>query len=266
MSLRSIVRRIVSRPKTDTEKLIHEASHADRYRRHSFTYRGMKLTVTDFISVAWQLKEFFDDGRLAFKSDSPSPVIYDCGANVGVSVLYFKQLFPKANITAFEPDTQVFTCLQQNLADNNITGIQLHNKAVWKNADGILFGSEGADGGSIYFEGNKVQLPSVRLKDMLAIEQRVDLLKMDIEGAEVEVLKDCGAELKKVQYLFVEYHSWINEEQKLDDLLKLLRENGFRYYIHSIGETLKAPFVMRESSNGMDIQLDIHAINEGVKT
>jgi FkbM family methyltransferase len=264
MSLRSAIRSILSRPKTDTEKLIHEASQAPRYRKHSFSYRGMKFSVTDFISVAWQLKEFFDDGRLEFRSSATAPVIYDCGANVGVSVLYFKKLYPQAKIKAFEPDPKVYACLQQNLKDNGIEGVQLHNSAVWKNADGISFGSEGADGGSVYFEGNKIQLPSVRLKDMLATEQSIDLLKMDIEGAEVEVLNDCASELKKIRYLFVEYHSWINEEQKLDELLRLLRANGFRYYIHQIGETLNAPFMKREFSNGMDIQLDIHAIHESV--
>lgn len=265
MSFRSVIRKIISRPKTDTEKLIYEASRAERYRNHSFSYRGMQLRVTDFISVAWQLKEFFDDGRMEFRTHSEKPVIYDCGANVGVSVLYFKKLYPGSRIRAFEPDPKVFECLQQNMQQNKISGVELINKAVWKNSEGVSFGSEGADGGSIYFAGNKTVLPSVRLKELLAGEQEIDLLKMDIEGAEVEVLKDCVSELNKVRYLFVEYHSWINEEQKLDELLLLLRSSGFRYYIHDIGATVKSPFIERKFSNGMDIQLDIHAINEKSK-
>lgn len=262
MSIRSAIRKLLSRPKTDTEKLIDEASVAERYRNHNLVYRGMKFAVTDFISVAWQLKEFFDDGRLEFRSAKSAPVILDCGANVGVSALYFKQLFPQASITAFEPDPKVFACLTENLRQNNATGVNVINKAVWINNDGVSFGSEGADGGSIFFEGNKTVLPSIRLKEVLAAHEQVDLLKIDIEGAEVEVLKDCASELKKVQYLFVEYHSWINSAQQLDELLAVLRNNGFRYYIHQIGETIKAPFVERNFTNGMDIQLDIHAINE----
>lgn len=262
MSMRSAVRKLLSRPKTDTEKLIDEASKAPRYQMHSFQYRGMKFKVTDFISVAWQLKEFFDDGRLEFRTNSANPVILDCGANVGVSVIYFKRLYPQARIIAFEPDPKVYGCLNENLKNNNISGVELVNKAVWNSNDGVSFGSEGADGGSVYFEGNKIALPSVRLKEILAVENKIDLLKMDIEGAEVDVLKDCGSELKKVKYLFVEYHSWLSSEQRLDELLSLLRENGFRYYIHAIGEVVKAPFVERKFANGMDIQLDIHAINE----
>lgn len=262
MSFRSLVRKVLSRPKTDTEKLIAEASKAPRYQNHTFHYRGMDFAVTDFISVAWQLKEFFDDGRLAFQTKSEAPVIFDCGANVGVSVIYFKKLFPQAKIKAFEPDPKVFACLTENLKLNNISNVELINKAVWNSNDGVSFGSEGADGGSIFFEGNKVSLPSVRLREMLAAEKKIDLLKMDIEGAEVDVLKDCGSELKKVKYLFVEYHSWISSEQRLDELLNLLKENGFRYYIHQIGEIVNAPFMERKFTNGMDIQLDIHAINE----
>ena len=265
MGLRSVVRKILSRPKTDVEKLIHEASQAERYKEHSFSFRGLQLRATDFISVAWQIKEFFADGRLEFKSSSKQPVIYDCGANVGVSVLYFKQLHPAATIKAFEPDPKVFACLSENVAANKVQGVELVNKAVWINSDGISFGSEGADGGSIYFEGNRTTLPSVRLKDLLAAESEIDLLKIDIEGAEVEVLKDCASELRKVRNLFVEYHSWIGETQKLNELLSILTDNGFRYYIHDIGTQLKAPFVERKFTNGMDIQLDIHAINEGSK-
>lgn len=265
MSLRSIVKRIIFRPKTDTAKLIDEASRTPRYQLHDFSFRGMQFLVTDFISVAWQLKEFFDDGRLEFTSESAAPLIYDCGANVGVSVLYFKKLYPDARIKAFEPDPKIFECLQQNISANKVTGVELHNKAVWNSSEGVQFASEGADGGSIYFEGRKTTLPSVRLKDILSGEKYIDLLKIDIEGAELEVLKDCDTELKKVRFLFVEYHSWLNQEQKLDELLAILRRNGFRYYIHDIGEKVKAPFVERKFPNGMDVQLDIHAINERIK-
>ena len=260
--IKSLVKKILFRPKTDTAKLLAAAQAFPRFTPHTFQYRGLTLAVTDFISVAWQLKEFYDDGRMKFKVDGFEPVIYDCGSNVGVSVLYYKTLYPKAKVKAFEPDPKIAACLKKNLQANKIEDVQLFEKAVWINNDGVSFGSEGADGGSVFFEGNKITLPSVQLKELLQNEKHIDLLKMDIEGAELKVLLDCKDQLSKIKYLFVEYHSWVSSQQELNVLLDLLTQCGFRYYIHSIGEVLKQPFVDRTFSNGMDVQLDIHAVNE----
>lgn len=246
---------------SDSEKLILDATQFKRFESHHFEYRGFTLNVTDFISVAYQLKEFFEDGRMFFKTFSETPVIYDCGANVGVAVLYYKNLYPNAVVKAFEPDPIIFNCLKKNLNQNGIFDVVLFDKAVWKNNDGISFGSQGADGGSIFFEGNKILLPSIRLKDLLSEETHIDLLKIDIEGAELEVLLDCKNELYKIDFLFIEYHSWKKEYQHLDLILKALSDNGFRYFIHSVGEHIQQPFMEHSISGDMDIQLDIHAIN-----
>jgi hypothetical protein len=56
----------------------------------------------------------------------------------------------------------------------------------------------------------------VRLKEYLDRAGRVDLLKMDIEGAEADVLEDCRGSLGGVQHLFVEYHAYTGQPQRLD--------------------------------------------------
>ena len=99
----------------------------------------------------------------------------------------------------------------------------------------------------------------IRLKELLEKETEIDLLKIDIEGAEVEVLNDCVENFHRVKLLFVEYHSFTNEEQKLDDLLGVLKKAGFRYYINSIGGSSKNYFLNRADNNGFDLQLNIYA-------
>jgi FkbM family methyltransferase len=247
---------------TEADDLIRVAADFPRYTPHTFRYKNLALEVSDFISVAYQLKEYFDDQRMKFHSKNAKPVIIDCGANVGVSVLYFKSLFPQAKILAFEPDPKIFGYLQKNLLANKVADVTIEQKAIWTDDRGISFGSEGADGGSVFFPTNKNVVPSVSLKTILEKETSVTLLKMDIEGAEVEVIKNCDETLKKVQYLFVEYHSWINNPQELDELLSTMKRNGFRYYIHSIGHQATQPFMGIQQANGMDVQLDIYAINE----
>jgi len=173
-------------------------------------------------------------------------------------------LYPKAKIKAFEPDPEVFKCLKTNLKNNRVFDVALYPKAIWTDDNGLEFGREGADGGSIYFDSNKMFLPSLRLKNLLEKEMIVDLLKVDIEGAEAEVFKDCGELLTKVKYIFVEYHSWIHKQQELATLLSVLSQNNFRYYINYTGKNFAQPFIKHESTNGMDIQLNIHAINSKI--
>jgi FkbM family methyltransferase len=260
-----IAKKLLSTSPTEMERLLMTAHKFPRHKKHDFQFKGMKFTVTDFLSVAYQLKEYFEDERMNFSSGSSSPVIYDCGANVGVSLIYFKKKFPSAKITAFEPDPEVYKCLQQNMKQNNIDEITLLEKAAWINNDGIEFGREGADGGSVFHDGEKIKVQTTRLKELLEKENYVDCLKMDIEGAETEVLEDCGNTLSRIKYLFVEYHSWSNQPQQLDRLLHLLSSNGFRYYIHSIGKMINQPFLNNGITDPMDIQLDIHAINTNLK-
>src|SRR6476469_10191275 len=61
-----------------------------------------------------------------FKSPVADPFIIDCGANIGMSVLYFKTLFPKAHILVFEPDENNYALLAQNCKVNNLQDVQLN--------------------------------------------------------------------------------------------------------------------------------------------
>lgn len=260
--LRRIYRAIFPSKLSEEDALIEKAKLIRRYTSHHFFYKNHQFFVSDFISVAYQIKEYFGEERMQFASNSKKPVIIDCGANVGVSIVYFKKLFPESVIEAFEPDPQIFALLKKNIEFNKLKNVEIHELAVWKNNDEIEFGLEGADGGSIYLEGKKVVIKTKRLKDILASYSEVDFLKLDIEGAELEVLKDCAEELKKIKNLFVEYHSFISNKQELNVLLEVLTNNGFRYYIHSIGGQAEKPYMGINSYNGMDIQLDIFAVNQ----
>ena len=157
--------------------------------------------VPDLPSFIWQFKEIFVDELYKFECDkSDEPIIYDCGANIGMSCLYFKKLYPKSKIKAFEADPKIARVLENNLAKNSILdGVEIINSAVWIDEDGIEFSSEGADGGSVYGDKNKIKLNSIRLKNYLENEKHIDMLKIDIEGAEYEVLKDCKDSLSNVK-------------------------------------------------------------------
>lgn len=257
--MKQLIRRLVYGPPPEEDRLIAEASRFPRYMPTTIAFRDLRIKVTDMLSVAWQIKEFFGDERMKFRSGRPDPVIIDCGANVGVSVLYLKSLFPAARITCFEPDAAVFACLEENLRSNGIRDVACRHEVVWVDEQGVSFGSEGADGGSVLRTSNAKTLPSIRLRDVLEQQADIDLLKVDIEGAETTVLIDCGDALCRVRNLYVEYHSMPDRPQDLHALLAMLAANGFRYYIHRIGVYHRHPFSGLEQA-AMDMQLDIHAI------
>jgi len=209
-------------------------------------------------------KSIFINESYGFRADKPNPLIIDCGANIGLSVLYFKNLYPDSVIKAFEPDKKIFKILKLNTNNFNLSNVSIVNKGVWTKNGDADFLPDGADGGKIV-AGNpgkslgKVKV--IRLKNLLE-EEEVDLLKIDIEGAEIDVLSDCRKNLSGVKLLFVEYHSFISHEQRLDELLNILSEAGFKYYIDGIGASPKSPFLKQPENGGFDLQLNIYAHRE----
>lgn len=229
-----------------------------RYKKGIINFEGFKFTVPDYKSFLWQYKEIFADENYKFNTDSEKPVIYDCGANVGTSCSYFKKKYPKAIIKAFEADPEISGYLKENLNANGLNDVEIIEKAVWINDNGVELNIEGADGSSIYSKGEKQKVSSICLKDLLDSESIVDMLKMDIEGAENDVIIDCGSSLKIVNNIFIEYHSYTNSQQKLSELLNVLEQNNFRYFIRN-DASRNMPLVNKtnKSNPAMDLQLNI---------
>ena len=231
-----------------------------RYQPSKVKFGNYQLEVPDCFSWVWQYEEIYFDEYYKFNALTPNPVIYDCGANVGMSILYFKQLYPQARIKAYEAEPHIAEYLTKNLQINGIKDVEIIQKAVWKDHLGVEFGEGQADDASIYGQGKKKMIPSVRLRDELAKEKNIDFLKIDIEGAEIDVLPDCADVLDRVQHLFVEFHAYIGQSQALAKVVEVIEKAGFRYYIDT-NQHRKAPFVNHRYRNNdmMDLQLNISA-------
>lgn len=251
-------------PKSEWQYFLAKYKNTPRFERGTVKLREYLFETPDVPSVVYQIKETFFDSQLKFETDKTEPIIIDCGANVGITCAYFKHIFPKAQIKAFEADSNIFEYLKKNIEKNGIRdSVELINKAVWTDNNGIEFGMEGADGGSIYKKNSESEkVASVRLKEVLESEKEIDLLKIDIEGAEDAVIADCGESLKRVRRLFFEYHSHKDRRQNLDLILRTLSENNFRYDIQ--GTKKGSPFARKASkkdSVDLDLQLEIFAVN-----
>jgi FkbM family methyltransferase len=208
----------------------------------------IKLFENDFIyhhGLAFYdtYNEIFLKGIYEFNTINPKPIIIDCGANMGLSVLYFSKRFPNAEIIAFEPDEAVLPFLEKNIHSQGIKNVKLYKMAVWIEEIELTFYTDNGLGGRIGIE-YKNQSPkiikAIRLRNFL--NRSIDMLKIDIEGSEYKILQDCENLLHNVNHIFVEYHSFYNEEQHLDDILNIFKRQGFRYHLRESFSRRK-PFV-----------------------
>lgn len=204
-----------------------------------------------------QFESIFVDQIYEFQCASKSPIIIDCGSNMGTSVLYFKCLFKDAKVYAFEPDKYIFDILTKNVSINNLNDVNIANKAVWIDNQDMFFNANHAQSGKLVQDASSIKVACVRLKTFLQTFTHIDFLKLDIEGAELAVLHDISSELHLVKHLFIEYHSVKDEPQKLSQLLLILEQAGMRYFIG--GNSSKRPFTNSVIEDGMDLTLDIFA-------
>ncbi len=228
-----------------------------RYSSGNFNISDYNFDFSDsasFLSMRdhiWVQKNYF------FRADNDEPYIIDCGSNIGLSVIYFKHLYPNSKIIAFEPDKLLYNILQRNITVNKSSNVTTYQKAISHKIGFLGFQSDGADGGRVSQNQRSHQVEAVVLSDF--IDKKVDLLKIDIEGNELKVLQTCSEKLHLVKYLFLEYHSFKDKDQQLGFILRLLEDCGFRYWLNSENH-VESPFVHSHKSD-LDLQVNIYAQN-----
>jgi FkbM family methyltransferase len=203
-------------------------------------------------SLEGLLHEHFAQNVFFFHAATPDPVILDVGANVGDTVLYFKHLYPRATIYAFEPLPDAFRLLTRNVEANRLAGVRCFQEALadrdgtmemyylagtsyaLSGADRGLLTHLGGDGQALAQRFRGVTVPCRRFRDRLADLNlpRIDLLKLDVEGAEVGLLADIEPWLPRIQRIVLEFHLAPNPAQNsFDRLAALLLASGFRLQV-----------------------------------
>lgn len=183
-------------------------------------------------------KDIFVHRIYHFEAQRPDPLILDCGSNIGMSILYFKHVYPKARIIGFEPDPAILPYLEENVARNGLDDVKLVQAALAAKEGTLAFYSDGKYG-SCLAEHRPADIPEgwtkhevscVRLRDYLS--EPVDFLKMNIEGAEGEVLQDSEDRLHQVREMVIEYHHLPSLPRTLHEILGLLHRQGFEYLVN----------------------------------
>lgn len=186
-------------------------------------------------------KEIFEKEDYKIDLGKPDPYILDVGAHIGMATIYFKTLYPKAKILAFEPNPSTAKLLRLNVEANNLKGVTVIEAAVWKEEGEVALyvdttsASPWTWGDSLVENlwGSKIpptpiKVKSVRLSSYL--DQPVDLLKLDIEGVEEDVVRECLGKLSVVKNLILEYHGTpkTNPHNRFEEIVRILDGAGFK--------------------------------------
>jgi FkbM family methyltransferase len=221
-------------------------------------FLGKPLWFSNKDGFIHSFEEIFRTRVYDFPTSKSSPYIIDAGANIGLAIIFFKQRFPECRITAFEPDPAIFALLNKNIEARGYRDVDLREAAAWIKEETLTFYSEGSLSGSLAVDflnaNNTYTVRAEKLRSLLT-NATVDLLKIDIEGAEADVLFDIQDTLGSVENLFFEYHSIPDKPQVLGQLLDLVKKAGFRFIIDG-AHGPSSPF-LRRSTNAYDNQMNI---------
>jgi FkbM family methyltransferase len=192
-----------------------------------------ELQYSDLLSFCPQWHDIFIDGALEFRADSAAPRILDCGGNVGLASLFFKHRCPAARITAYEADPALVKILRANLDANGAADVESVHAALWTANGRVTFQADGSDSGMIgtlpgAVAGTAVDVPSLRLRDLIEGDPNgcIDLLKLDVEGAEDAVLADCEPVLARVRAIVLDLHEFDPARRQAPRVLERWRATG----------------------------------------
>jgi FkbM family methyltransferase len=166
-------------------------------------------------------------------------VVLDIGANIGYYALLESYLVGnKGMVYAVEPVTDNFTLLSKNIRFNGISNIEATQVAMGdENKTATMFLSHKPNWHTLSetsartkgFVGvEDVQLTTI--DNFLRGRRKPDIIRMDVEGYELQILKGSSETLKKGMPLLIEVHSWAMD---VSSFFKILRENAYfaRYVI-----------------------------------
>jgi len=198
-------------------KLVVVKNPKSTIRKVKLDRNGTSVWLRTFTSDVETYYQVFVKEEYSYLPAEPPRFLIDAGANIGLTSVYFSRKFPSARIIAIEPESTNVEMLKKNVQFlQNIEVVQAALVGVTGVAD--VFDAENGHWGFRAFSGGSIQqkqdLKIIDHVEGITVEdvcQRfgigvVDLLKLDIEGAEQEVMSNSENWIGQVQVIAAELH------------------------------------------------------------
>ena len=159
-----------------------------------------------------------------FIKESESPVIIDVGSHIGLFSFWVLNINPQSRIFGIEASPATFEILKRNVEGNQNANIkwQVINRAAWENSECIQFSDTLDSMSHRVSENGSQQVSGITLKEVIekaSSNREIDLMKVDIEGAEEAFLMAEPEILKKVKRLVIELHPGLCDTDRVNELL-----------------------------------------------
>ena len=164
----------------------------------------------------------------------PGDTIVDVGANIGsLSLLAAVIAGQTGKVLAVEPHPRIFEFQKRNLALNHAHTVEAHNVALGEAPGELHFSDDRSDDqNSVRTDGGGIVIPVTTLDALASALPRITLLKIDVEGYELSVLKGADQTLARTACVF--YESWEEHLKKWDlatgDVIQKLEQAGFQVF------------------------------------
>jgi FkbM family methyltransferase len=172
-----------------------------------------------------------------FYSPSPGDTVVDCGANIGCFALYMSSLAPGIRLFCFEPGAKTFERLQFNIAANRLQNqVAAFRAAIWDREAIQELRLVSVSGDASIFTRPDHPTLSTQLVPCISLPkafskygvEEVDLLKIDVEGSELEILRGASdLDWGRVRRVVMECHDFIRPGVGCQ-VVALLAKYGFK--------------------------------------
>lgn len=145
-----------------------------------------------------------------FSFKSMPDVIIDCGANIGLTSVFWKNKYPASKIISIEPEKNNFEILSKNMG--NYDNTVLYNNGIWNKAARLKIVDPGLGEWGFMVQETEEEIDAIRavsIKDIMLQNdiETIDILKIDIEGSEKELFEsDYDYWLPRTKVIIIELH------------------------------------------------------------
>ncbi|MBU2101092.1 FkbM family methyltransferase [Candidatus Micrarchaeota archaeon] len=208
--------------KNKKRKIIYELSNGTKYVTRSKT-KDRDI----FVEIVLGNEYFTDQIKL-----NKTSVVFDIGAQIGIFSVFIAGKARK--IFSFEPVPENFELLEENIKLNGLEEkVKTFNLAVSskKGKEKIFLNSNNSGGHSIFGKGSFIEVNSVDLKEIFE-ENRIeecDLLKIDVEGAEYNILYALPEKFfQRIKQIVMECHEIDLKQKNFHSMIVFLESKGFK--------------------------------------